>query len=532
MADDPEVDDSYIQSPDFKRMLKCEELIDSLDESSFDSVLKESIEFLNSSSTHIFARTLLSRIYTNTRKVDFYLSFLKKHDEVQAKNHSQVFLIQPFVRALFHQQVDPNMSTNGLVKQCCPQFIIQKLMLLKIIDRNQLAANDNCLNDLYGHQYDATYFMHLLDLNSEKANEQLLLEFNQIYMSNDFIRRNFSQLTKNNFELHKKFITAGKNPDPLSLILRKDNIDKFKNYVKTKSLKLDSKISSSIYESNRMVDKCYLIEFCAFFGSTRCFNFLLENGAKPTKDLPAFAIAGGNKSIISSVENIPGSSFNGTLKYAIAFHHFGLCKWLFETKHDTIDSASLSVNCIFYCSFKSLKDLLEKGCNPSFFLLSAAQFNFIECVKMFLQMSQVQPDIVMNGCTPLIYAAMNNNFEMARILVELGNADINFTDNTGASALHYACKKGNVGLVKYLLEKPGIYPDEKADVFKFTPLAFACVYNHFDIVDIFLEREDINIKAAVVSIKNSGKGNLKEIMQKLGMEDDYEDLSDSEEEDI
>ncbi|OHT01925.1 hypothetical protein TRFO_31111 [Tritrichomonas foetus] len=528
MADDHEVESSFIHSPDFKRMVKCEELIDSLNEETFDSILKSSMDFLNSSCTHIFARTLLSRIYTNPKKVDFYLSFLKKHDESQTMNHSQVLLIPPFVKALFHQQVDPNMTTRGLVAQSCPQFIIQKLLNMKIIDRNQLSANDNCLTDLYGHQYDATYFMHLLDI-SDKANKQLLLEFNQIYMSNDFIRRNFSALSKNNFELHKKFVNSGANPDPISLSLRKDNLEKFKKYISTNPIKFDSLISTSIYESNRLVNKCYLIEFCAFFGSVNCFKYLLEKGAKITEQLPHYAIAGGNQEIIDILQKTPGVSFNGSLKYAIAFHRIELCKWLFESKHDTIDGEALSVNCIFYCSFNAMKTLLLKGCNPSFFLESAAQFNFIEVVKMFLQMSQIQPDIVMNGCTPLIYAAMNNNFEMARILIELGNADINFTDSKGTTALHYACKKGNIGLVKYLLENPMIYPDVKADVFKFTPLSFACIYNQHDIVDIFLEREDINFKAAMIAIKNSGKGNLNYLLQKLGMDEDSVDLSDSEE---
>lgn len=526
MDEDSDPDSSFIQSPDFKRMLKCEELIDSLTDESFDNIMKSTIEFLNSSCIHIFARTLLSKIYTNTNKIDFYLNFLKKHDEIQRKENSQVILIPSFIKALFHQQVSPNLSTAGLIDQCCPQFIIQKLLNLKIIDRKQLASNDNCLTDLYGHQADAIYFMHLLDLSSSE-NKQIQLEFNQICMSNDFLRRNFSVLSKNNFELHKTFTTLGENPDPLSTILRTDNLEKFQKYLKKTPIKLDSKISASIYESNKLVRNCQLIEFCAFFGSVNCFEFLLKNGVKPTEKLPSYAIAGGNQQIIDILDKIPDISFRGTLSYAIAFHRFNLFRWLFEEKRETIDSMSLSTNCIFYCSFKSMRELLIKGCNPSFFLESAAQFNFIEVVKMFLQMSQIQPDIVMNGCTPLIYASMNNNFEMARILIELGNSDINFADSKGMTSLHYSCKNGNIGLTRYLLEKPDIYPDEKADTFNYTPLALACIYNHYDIADIFLEREDINFKAAMISIKNSGRGNINYIVQKLGLDEESINFDDS-----
>ena len=528
MDEEAASDHAFLQSPDFKRMLQCEELVDSLSDENFEIIMKSCIDFLNSSSIHIFARTLLSKIYTNTNKIDFYLNFLKKHDEVQRKNNSQVILIPSFVKALFHQQISPNLSTIGLVDQCCPQFVIQKLLNLKIIDKKQLESNDKCLTDLYGHKYDAIYFMHLLDLKNDSENKQIQLEFNQICMSNDFIRRNFSALSKNNFELHKKLTTSGENPDPLSHILRTDNLEKFQKYLSKNSIKLDSKISSSIYESNKLVRNCQLIEFCAFFGSFNCFNFLLNNGVKPTEKLPHFAIAGGDQRIIELIDSLPNVSFRGSLPYSIAFHRYNLFKWLFEAKHETIDSASLSTNCIFYCSFKEMRELLIKGCNPSFFLESAAQFNFIEVVKMFLQMSQIQPDIVMNGCTPLIYASMNNNFEMARILIELGNADINFADSKGYTSLHYACKNGNMGLTRYLLEKSEIYPDEKADTFNYTPLALACIYNHFDIVDIFLEREDINFKAALISIKNSGIGSISYIVHKLELDENSINFDDSE----
>lgn len=520
---------SFLHSPDFQRMLKCEELVYSLTEENFESIMKATMDFLNSSSTRIFARTLLSRIYIDPNQIDLYLLFLKKHDDLQRVKGSQVFLISPFVKALFHQQVDPNLATPGLIDQSVPQFVIQKLLNLKIIDRNQIAANDKCLDDLYGHPYDAMYFMHLLDFSNSESNKQLLLEFNQIYMSNEFLRRNFQVLSKNNFELHKKFVNSGSNPDPLSNILKTDNIEKFQKYLTKTPIKLDSSISNSIYESNKLVRKCQLIEFCAFYGSVNCFYYLLSNGVKPTERLPLYAIAGGDQRIISAIEKIPGVAFKNCLSYAIAFHRFDLFKWLFDEKHVTIDSNHLSTNCIFYCSFTAMKELLLKGCNPSFFLLSAAQFDFIECVKMFLQMSQIQPDIVMNGCTPLIYAAMNNNFEMARILIELGNADFNFCDPSGRTALHYACKNGNMGFVQYLLEKPGINPDDKADTFKYTPLSFACIYGHYDIVDLLLEREDINFQAAVVAMKNAGKGNFGYILQKLGLEDDSINLDDSEE---
>jgi hypothetical protein len=56
------------------------------------------------------------------------------------------------------------------------------------------------------------------------------------------------------------------------------------------------------------------------------------------------------------------------------------------------------------------------------------------------------------GFTPLIEAAIADNFEIARLLIEYG-ADVNMQDVTGAVPLHWAAENNNYMLCELLLEK-------------------------------------------------------------------------------
>lgn len=50
-------------------------------------------------------------------------------------------------------------------------------------------------------------------------------------------------------------------------------------------------------------------------------------------------------------------------------------------------------------------------------------------------------------------AAIKGDFELLKILIEKGNANVEETSPKGCTALMYASRGGNTQMVKYLLEK-------------------------------------------------------------------------------
>ena len=64
-------------------------------------------------------------------------------------------------------------------------------------------------------------------------------------------------------------------------MIRKDLIKEFLVFVNKKELNLDSKLKSSIYETNSFLIKnesITLIEYTAFYGSIQIFQYLQKNG--------------------------------------------------------------------------------------------------------------------------------------------------------------------------------------------------------------------------------------------------------------
>jgi hypothetical protein len=100
------------------------------------------------------------------------------------------------------------------------------------------------------------------------------------------------------------------------------------------------------------------------------------------------------------------------------------------------------------------------------------------------------------GPTPLLFAAMEGNIDIVRLLIENG-ADVDkrsslflsshpeFDHYQGVTALHYAADRGDSAIVTLLLNN-GAWVDSETG-FKETPLALAVFKGHKDIVRILLE---------------------------------------------
>ncbi|XP_063408745.1 uncharacterized protein LOC134692224 [Mytilus trossulus] len=95
-----------------------------------------------------------------------------------------------------------------------------------------------------------------------------------------------------------------------------------------------------------------------------------------------------------------------------------------------------------------------------------------------------------SGASPLFIACQNNHIDVVKILLDR-KADFNKCVNSGVSPLYAACFKNHLEVVTILL-------DRKADINKCddsgaSPLYISCQKNHLKIVKIFLDRKaDIN----------------------------------------
>ena len=121
-------------------------------------------------------------------------------------------------------------------------------------------------------------------------------------------------------------------------------------------------------------------------------------------------------------------------------------------------------------------------------------------VKMLLKY-KANADIANKyGQTPLLLALLNNNTEIASILLEVSKKSINYARlSDKVTPLIAACGKGNIEIVKKLLNIKEINIECKTDK-NVTPLMISARYNHLCVVQELLKKN-----ACVNHRSNKGK---------------------------
>ena len=118
-----------------------------------------------------------------------------------------------------------------------------------------------------------------------------------------------------------------------------------------------------------------------------------------------------------------------------------------------------------------------------------------EIAKILLQRDDVNINkIDHNEYTALHYACQNEMNEIAKILLQRDDIDVSAINWNKMTALHYACKNKMDEIAKILLQRNDI-DINKIDRDKCTALYYACQNKMDEIAKILLQREDIDVSA-------------------------------------
>ena len=96
------------------------------------------------------------------------------------------------------------------------------------------------------------------------------------------------------------------------------------------------------------------------------------------------------------------------------------------------------------------------------------------------------------GFTGLHGVAFLGIVEIAAAVLDMKEWDVNVADCTGNTALILAVMRGHSGVVKILLEREDINPNQADTKFGRTPLVWAARVGNEQVVKMLLEREDVN----------------------------------------
>lgn len=355
-------------------------------------------------------------------------------------------------------------------------------ILKSLIENNCLSAERIISEGIaLDHPLLAFRLMELGILDPKKITK-FNLEFTFLYQSKisrfivnlpEFKYRNLSERR----EIFQEIIQYGYRKDTAKYAVKYDEVDLLIKLSAERGFDYNRQVFVNPYDLKKP-DECGhkkipILALAAFYGSIKCFKFLLLNKAKVDNTVCEFATRGGNTDIIHLCEH-EGGNFSHCVDLAVEYHHNSVVDWLL-----------LSIK---YASFS---------------LMTASKANNIKAILFMLQSSSIE---LMSkhymGITALHYVCLKGYSNIVSLFLQCG-ADVNCkTDGNyyyrGKTPIHFAAEGGDVSTIKILVEHGA---DIHARTGGETPLGAAALNGMTDACQLFLELGvDINaLNSSVLS---------------------------------
>ena len=293
-------------------------------------------------------------------------------------------------------------------------------------------------------------------------------------------------------------------------LVRLDNVDEFAKVVEKGDVSIDAIVNPVVNQSCDFLRASpTLCEFAAFFGSAKCFKYLVDKGAVirigdgKGRSLAQFAVAGGNLEIIQICKE-KRCDFKGCLKTAIRFHRNDLV--LAGTLDDS-DTEGILYECAlsdnhelllhFIGNGVDMNKLISTGYGPIHAATYARSINVLELLVACKDVNiNLQNETY--GFTALHMAALNGFGDCARVLLKHANINQRISDKKGRLPLHIAAQHGYANVIEVFLANGGVTVNSRTD-YGATPLHVAVLANEIETVEYLLSKEGIDVDAKTLA---------------------------------
>lgn len=306
-------------------------------------------------------------------------------------------------------------------------------------------------------------------------------------------------LQENKWEILKEWRKSTYKNDPVLHCLQIDDVEELQILSSENGFDINQQITFHSYEPSWILNTGpRLIQVAAFYGSIRCFRYLLLQHADTflkSRDgytLVQYAIAGGDIEIVRICDQNQ-CNFSDSLHFAAMFHRFPLFQWINQNKIYDLSLRNSEGDSILYTTistdnYRILDYCLKYGLNPNeeddikmTLLHYAVNLRRTGCVMVLL----AQPTIDVNAMTtynmtPLHVAIKNQSKEIVEALLSHEDINVNIRAEHEMSPLHLAVEAESYEIVNLLLNHQGIDINAKNDE-RSTPLTLAIKKNLIDI---------------------------------------------------
>ena len=303
--------------------------------------------------------------------------------------------------------------------------------------------------------------------------------------------------------------------ESIEFIVVSDDLNQLKQMIKTYPDFLKKHPKFNHLHINTASDGNWL-DFSAFYGSSHCFFFFLENGIEASSKLGGYASSGGNEEIcqycyerniqldylelINNHHNIilekyfansytiykyliAYNAFNFEIVYLFLLNGFALKFPQYTNYSRLIKFGWTDAVKIIYSNFHWISS------SDIFYAIKARNDNII---KLFNTKNGHMVSFHYKNHSILQYACKYDNFELVKYLLQNGANVLEKYPKNNKNILHYACQSRNLNLVKYIIKYGGgslINEHLKSSTGKykyFTPLFYACYNGSIDIMEYLI----------------------------------------------
>ncbi|KAK8894780.1 hypothetical protein M9Y10_023217 [Tritrichomonas musculus] len=329
---------------EYEILFQIYETIFSFDkDSNIEETINQSKEIILQSGTEIFVRTVFYAILSKPLLTREYISILRNLPE-------QTESIPTFIEIFISEFKD--IYKNHIFKNeilYIAHFLISKgyIDIRKLFSKSDIQNIDK-------------YPLLLIDLYGIDP-----LKIPSSMIQSNFFYENLSSLSENNWELHKKLVNKGINPNPIAVAIQSDDLKSLESLSLSPYFDPNMNLENSIYERSSICSRnINLIEYALFNRSYRCFRFLRNIGSKLDDSRSMKFLICSNSPI-----NIQPEEFRKYFDYAVYYHNYYAIESILRLQDMNInklfEKAQLMIR---FCEFRGLLFLLQIGPLPPDFL--------------------------------------------------------------------------------------------------------------------------------------------------------------------
>lgn len=451
--------ENIINHPDLLSLSQLEDLLLDLREGNFNSACSSIESMITEKKINIITliRTVFGSLFPCLDKIDLYLNLITRIDHTIEIKREFCSKIVEFCEK----------SKNMYNREMC--FIINKLVEKGFMEYN-------------GFNKHNPFFMHYM---SEE-------EINKLCRSRSSKKLYLPEIKGDNFHQHRIWCNQGSNEHKIAEFIRKDDLEQ----IKKNNFNFDTynHLPPSIYECHEIFGvRAKHVEYAALYGAEKCFDYFIENinYATTNDKLARCAIIGGNNNIIKKCIEMKLMTQN-CLETALIYHRNELFELLLGQKKSFSISPNFYHISLYHGCFKAIQIMIRHGSSYSSFLYHAVTH---ENVSLFRWLLLLDPEVNFKGGLMILKAIEKCHYDILKLLVKYPSSDFNCSDKfNGSTCLHFACKfHDDVRVVKMVLERM----KEEMIVAKtkdgYTALHNACIKGNVDVVKLLMETNFFNI---------------------------------------